>query len=1034
MLTRAPLNHRRPRTLSAAIGFLLLGAIVIAVPAGAIPGITVGGNVNTSTRAGNQAEATIAVNPNNPQQIFVASNPGTTAANSTDGGGTWNQFVMATGPSGDGLPQSCCDNVAEWDNFGNLFLTYLTFGPDGIPAGNSGDTDGNTVELLVSTTGGTAGSFNLVQQIDTGNVDQPSVAIGPGNSPGTGSVWVTWNDGTIKARGAQVSGLGTANIGAFTTEQAAPGANGVGGQFGDIAVGPGGQVTVTYQSNTAIFTNTDTDGLGSGGFGSQVNVTATNVAKFDAIPPQSSRTIDAEANLAYDRSGGPNNGRLYLSYTNEQPDESGDTDIFVRSSDDSGANWSAATQVNDDSTTNSQFLPEIAIDQTSGLAAVTWHDARNDAGAGGPGDTNGTANDDAQFWGTASDDGGATWAPNVQISAGTSNAAAAGSGVDYGDYTGSDFTNGTLHPVWADNSNSTGDNPNGALNQFDIYTARVLVGNRPPTADADGPYTTDEGADVTLDGTASSDPDGDSLTFEWDLDDDGVFGETGASAASGEETGSAPTFTDVGQDDVLPVCLRTTDPSGESDTDCSTVTVTNVDPSVAASSDGPEDEGSVVTVSGSVSDPGWEDTLSGTIDWGDGSPVETLSGTLENARPDATLSFTATHTYGDDGVYPVEVCGSDDDATTCATISVDINNVAPTVTIDTSQVTSILEGETVDASAMFTDPGWLDTYTATVDWGHPELGTDSAASSVTTEGPPQDEGEVTASRQYGDNGSYTVTVSVSDDDTGSGGASFTLTVDNVNPTAAIDTTGATLVDGTPTFLAHAGEDVDFSADSADPGSDDLTLTWDFDDATPVAQRTSLVNPPATDPLPSPSVQPRSVSDTQTHAFGDACTYEPTFTAEDDDGGSARDLANVVVTGNADRVRSAGYWNHQYSGNGQTDFGQPALECYSAIAGFMSKVFNEETDASTIEKATSVLEGSGPDMEDLLDRQLLASWLNFANGAVDLDTSVDTDGDGTDDAAFGDVVANAETVRLDATATRAELEEQKDILETINEDA
>jgi hypothetical protein len=29
--------------------------------------------------------------------------------------------------------------------------------------------------------------------------------------------------------------------------------------------------------------------------------------------------------------------------------------------------------------------------------------------------------------------------------------------------------------VWADNSNSTGDNPNGTLHQLDIYTARVRV-------------------------------------------------------------------------------------------------------------------------------------------------------------------------------------------------------------------------------------------------------------------------------------------------------------------------------------------------------------------------------------------------------------------------------------------------------------------------------------------------------------------------------------------------------------------------------
>jgi hypothetical protein len=30
-------------------------------------------------------------------------------------------------------------------------------------------------------------------------------------------------------------------------------------------------------------------------------------------------------------------------------------------------------------------------------------------------------------------------------------------------------------PAWADNSNSTGDNPAGALGSFDIYTARVSL-------------------------------------------------------------------------------------------------------------------------------------------------------------------------------------------------------------------------------------------------------------------------------------------------------------------------------------------------------------------------------------------------------------------------------------------------------------------------------------------------------------------------------------------------------------------------------
>jgi hypothetical protein len=81
-------------------------------------------------------------------------------------------------------------------------------------------------------------------------------------------------------------------------------------------------------------------------------------------------------------------------------------------------------------------------------------------------------NDDAQFWGAFSRDG-QTFSPNLQISAGTSNSHDSGNSIDYGDYSGLSFYGGTAHPAWSDNSNSTGDNPDGALHQLDIYTAAV---------------------------------------------------------------------------------------------------------------------------------------------------------------------------------------------------------------------------------------------------------------------------------------------------------------------------------------------------------------------------------------------------------------------------------------------------------------------------------------------------------------------------------------------------------------------------------
>ena len=67
--------------------------------------------------------------------------------------------------------------------------------------------------------------------------------------------------------------------------------------------------------------------------------------------------------------------------------------------------------------------------------------------------------------------------------------------------------------------------------------------NQAPTASAGGPYSVGEGGSVQLDASGSTDPDQPSatLTYEWDLDGDGFFGETGPDAARGDELGAAPT-------------------------------------------------------------------------------------------------------------------------------------------------------------------------------------------------------------------------------------------------------------------------------------------------------------------------------------------------------------------------------------------------------------------------------------------------------------------------------------------------------------
>lgn len=461
--------------------------------------------------------------------------------------------------------------------------------------------------------------------------------------------------------------------------------------------------------------------------------------------------------------------------------------------------------------------------------------------------------------------------------------------------------------------------------------------SRPPVADAGGPYATVEGTDVVLDASGSYDPDGGALTYAWDLDDDGTFDDA---------VGPNPTFTLVGQDADFTVSVRVTDADGLTDTDSSTVTVANVPPAVAFATDAPKPENTVLAITGAVTDPGWLESLTATVDWGDGAGAQPLAGVLENVRPDATLAFQATHTYGDNGVFTVTVCGFDDDTSTCAQVAAQIGNVAPTAEIDTS--------------------------------------------------------------------------------------------------AAV-----TLPNGTEVVLGGVDQDVAFQGRATDPGSDDLDLSWDWDDGPPTPDLTTtyLVNPPNPDPPMSPSVQPRDVTDGVVNAFADACTYEVGFFAADDDGGlSATDTVAVVFVGDADAARSAGYWTHQTRQVGKTDFEPDALLCLLDITGLMSLVFHENVDASTLALAADVLRVNGTsEMTALLDRQLLAAWLNFANGAwgfdvwdTDSDTvndafgpELDSDGDGMPDAYLSEILYAAEAVRLDAGSSAADLEAQKDVLEKLN---
>lgn len=446
------------------------------------------------------------------------------------------------------------------------------------------------------------------------------------------------------------------------------------------------------------------------------------------------------------------------------------------------------------------------------------------------------------------------------------------------------------------------------------------------------------------------------------------------------------------------------------------VVVLNVPPTVDAGPDQTVDEGTVVSLApATFTDPGTLDTHTATIDWGDGSPVE--AGAVSEGDGSGTVS--GSHIYADDGVYSVIVTAcDDDDGCDEDSLTVTVNNVAPTVSATGDAVD---EEDTAAVSASFTDPGWLDTHEALIDWN------DGTPAETVTVIQGSGSGTLAASHVYGDNGIYAVVITVTDDDSGVGTATAVVEVANLAPSVSLDYSSATLFAGGDAFLGHRGIEQTHYASASDPGSDDLTFAWSSG-ATNIYYNDGV----GPDPFPSPGgVFPFSASDSAGVTFTGPGVHAITVDVADDDSGADSASLPKLVTDDGDCTRSQGFWKHQLSEKGKHQVDDATLEAYLDIVNFASAVFSEQVPASAIEEARDVMWARGPSMRNKAAAQLLAAWLNFAHGAVGWDELIDTNDDDVGDTPFHQVMSEAETILLDADATHEELAHAKDLAEAAN---
>ena len=327
-------------------------------------------------------------------------------------------------------------------------------------------------------------------------------------------------------------------------------------------------------------------------------------------------------------------------------------------------------------------------------------------------------------------------------------------------------------------------------------TLLVTVSNVAPDVDAGENQGVDEGDMVTLSGSFSDvgSADTHTATINWG---DGSAVEAATLDSVLNTISGSHVYADNG---AYTVTVTVSDDDGASMSDTLTVTVSNVAPDVDAGADQGVDEGDTVTLSGSFSDVGSADTHTATIDWGDGSAVEA-------ATLDSVLNtISGSHVYADNGAYTVTVTVSDDDGASMSdTLTVTVSNVAPVVDAGADQ--GVDEGDTVTLSGNFTDVGSADTHTATINWGDGSTVEAATLDSVLK--------TISGSHVYADNGAYTVTVTVSDDDGASSSDTLTVTVSNVAPTVSANTGTVTIDEG-----ATASNTGTFG----DVGADTVSLT------------------------------------------------------------------------------------------------------------------------------------------------------------------------------------------------------------------
>lgn len=339
------------------------------------PGATV---VDVSPAGGRFSEPSIAINPNNPDQVVVVYQVGAYAAYSTDSGKSFHRAEM---PSGGYRVMG--DVSTTFDNQGHAFLCYLAFDHLGTAQYWAHGAGRNGIYLRRSLDGGKTWEKNAVaiKDFPTGREpslefeDQARIFADTGkNSRYGGNLyagWIEWqldqsimlfsrstDDGRTWSPAVRISshaGLPRDDNGS------------VGGFVQTIA--PDGRIYAIWHDGNWIMMTESHDGGKT--FSRSHGIIETAPPYFGEVTGV--YRVGGFPQIAID----PLGKTLYICWSDYR---NGDIDVFIAISSDRGRHWSKPVRVNDDPLHDGtdQFFQWMAVDPITGVVYVQFYDRRAD--------------------------------------------------------------------------------------------------------------------------------------------------------------------------------------------------------------------------------------------------------------------------------------------------------------------------------------------------------------------------------------------------------------------------------------------------------------------------------------------------------------------------------------------------------------------------------------------------------------------------------------------------------------------------------